>query len=74
MISGYVQNGTVDEGMELFQKMPKHDVVSWNTMIARYAQKGYNKDCWDPSLEHKLMNRDKEVVNITQQIHGQRGQ
>jgi pentatricopeptide repeat protein len=33
MVAGYGKNGKVDEAFEIFEKMPRKDVVSWSTMI-----------------------------------------
>ncbi|KAG8476212.1 hypothetical protein CXB51_033183 [Gossypium anomalum] len=38
MVSGFVQNGLVDEASETFEQMPQKNIVSWNAMIAGYVQ------------------------------------
>lgn len=33
MLSGYAKSGMTNRARKLFDKMPKRDVVSWNTMV-----------------------------------------
>jgi pentatricopeptide repeat protein len=53
MIAGYSQSGNVGEALNLFEKAPSRDVISWNTMISTYAQSG----CFDEafSLYKKML-------------------
>eukprot|EP00249_Psilotum_nudum_P015995 c25607_g3_i1 orf=2-241(+) len=37
----YAKCRCIEFACQFFQKMPKRDVVSWNTMIAGYAQHGF---------------------------------
>ncbi|GLJ14093.1 hypothetical protein SUGI_0225880 [Cryptomeria japonica] len=37
-LSGYAQNGILDEALRLFNEMPQPNVVSWTAIIAGYAQ------------------------------------
>ncbi|XP_057852299.1 pentatricopeptide repeat-containing protein At5g39350 [Cryptomeria japonica] len=41
LIDMYAKCGNIDNARELFDKMPKRNVVSWNAMIAGYAQNGF---------------------------------
>eukprot|EP01018_Ginkgo_biloba_P003210 Gb_06359 [translate_table: standard] len=47
MITGYAQDGHVDEAYSLFHKMPEPDVVAWNAMIAGYAQNEFVEEAQD---------------------------
>lgn len=40
MIAGYAQFGKMDDAHNLFRKMAKTDIISWNTMISGYCQIG----------------------------------
>ncbi|KAJ7566960.1 hypothetical protein O6H91_02G125700 [Diphasiastrum complanatum] len=40
LVDMYVKCGSLDEARQVFEKLPKRDVVSWNTMIGGYAQQG----------------------------------
>lgn len=40
----YAKCGIIEDSRHVFDKMPKLDVVAWNTMIAGYAQHGFGKD------------------------------
>eukprot|EP01018_Ginkgo_biloba_P005712 Gb_21247 [translate_table: standard] len=37
----YAQNGNVEGALQLFQNMPEQNVVSWNAIVAGYAQAGH---------------------------------
>ncbi|KAH7423008.1 hypothetical protein KP509_12G035100 [Ceratopteris richardii] len=43
LVDMYVRCGEFEKAIEVFDKLPVHDVVSWNVLIGGYAQHGYNK-------------------------------
>ncbi|XP_057841967.2 pentatricopeptide repeat-containing protein At2g22070 [Cryptomeria japonica] len=47
LIDMYAKCGSIDNARELFNKMPQRNVISWNAMIAGYAQNGFCKDALD---------------------------
>ncbi|KAH7284095.1 hypothetical protein KP509_34G039200 [Ceratopteris richardii] len=42
LLDMYAKCGVLDEAQQLFNHLPKRDVVSWSAMIAGYSQQGYN--------------------------------
>ncbi|XP_057873047.2 pentatricopeptide repeat-containing protein At1g11290, chloroplastic-like [Cryptomeria japonica] len=44
LVDMYAKCGSIYKARQLFDKMPQRNVVSWNAMIAGYAQNGYCKD------------------------------
>eukprot|EP01018_Ginkgo_biloba_P039032 Gb_40503 [translate_table: standard] len=50
MITGFAQNGHIDDALKLFYQMPlagvKPDIITWNALIAAYAHLG----CGDEAL------------------------
>jgi pentatricopeptide repeat protein len=44
LISMYAKCGCIDSSRKMFDETPGRDVVSWNAMIAGYAQHGFGND------------------------------
>eukprot|EP01018_Ginkgo_biloba_P003192 Gb_13222 [translate_table: standard] len=44
LVDMYAKCGSIDKACDVFDKMPRRDVVSWNTMIASYTRHGLFKD------------------------------
>lgn len=40
LVSLYIKYGTIQDGREVFDKMPKRNLCSWNVMIAGYSRGG----------------------------------
>lgn len=47
LISMYGKCGSLEEAHAMYNKMCPHDVVSWNCILAAYAQQGCGKDAMD---------------------------
>lgn len=41
IVDMYIKCGSLEDGQRGFDRIPKRDIVSWNTMIAGYARHGY---------------------------------
>ncbi len=52
LVDMYAKCGSMDNACKVFNKMPSHDVVSWNALLGGYAMHGQGKT----ALKHfKLM-------------------
>ncbi|XP_057816241.2 pentatricopeptide repeat-containing protein At4g02750 [Cryptomeria japonica] len=44
LVDMYAKCGSIHKACQLFDKMPQKNVISWNAMIAGYAQNGFCED------------------------------
>ncbi|KAH7428179.1 hypothetical protein KP509_10G079400 [Ceratopteris richardii] len=44
LLDMYSKCGLLSKAQEVFDKLPFHDIVSWNTLITRYCQNNMNKE------------------------------
>ncbi|KAG5249642.1 pentatricopeptide repeat-containing family protein [Salix suchowensis] len=44
LIDLYIKSGDVDDALQVFEEMPKDNVIPWSFMIARYAQSGQSEE------------------------------
>eukprot|EP01018_Ginkgo_biloba_P018360 Gb_34963 [translate_table: standard] len=44
LVDMYAKCGSIEIARQVFDKMPRRDVVSWNSMIVGYAIQGYGKE------------------------------
>lgn len=58
LISMYCKCGNVEDALYLFKNMDEKDIVSWNSMIAGYAQHGLAREAIDLFEELKAMEPD----------------
>ncbi|XP_057873031.2 pentatricopeptide repeat-containing protein At3g24000, mitochondrial-like [Cryptomeria japonica] len=61
LVDMYAKCGSLDKARDLFDKMPQKNVVSWNAMIAGYAQNGF---CKDALKTFELMKHSGTYANI----------
>eukprot|EP01018_Ginkgo_biloba_P034077 Gb_04446 [translate_table: standard] len=61
LVDMYAKCGSIESARQLFDKMPKRDVVSWSAMISGYAQNGHANEALtlfhQMQLEHVKPNR-----------------
>ncbi|KAI5081248.1 hypothetical protein GOP47_0004431 [Adiantum capillus-veneris] len=53
LVDMYGKCGLLEDAQEVFYEMPLHDVISWNALIAGYAQHGLSQEaqkCWEQML------------------------
>eukprot|EP00250_Pteridium_aquilinum_P021297 c25084_g10_i1 orf=2-229(+) len=44
LVDMYAKNGLLAKAQEVFDRLPVRDLVSWNALIAGYAQQGQGHD------------------------------
>jgi pentatricopeptide repeat protein len=55
LVDMYARCGSIENAREVFDTWPKEDVVSWNAMIAAYAQHGRGKEAIQVFEEMQLL-------------------
>ncbi|KAH9287809.1 hypothetical protein KI387_031926, partial [Taxus chinensis] len=55
LVAMYAKCGTIEDALRFFDCMPERDVVSWNAMIAGYAQNGHA--CEALTLYQQMQNQ-----------------
>eukprot|EP01018_Ginkgo_biloba_P027696 Gb_25126 [translate_table: standard] len=66
LVDMYIKCGSIENACKTFHKMPKRNVVSWNTMIAGYAQNGR----FDDALKLFQEMPEQDVVSWNALITG----
>ncbi|KAL5743091.1 hypothetical protein ACOSP7_029823 [Xanthoceras sorbifolium] len=62
LISMYCKSGSVDDAFYIFNTMPSKDIVSWNSMIAGYAQHGLALQAMDLFEEMKKQRGKPDAI------------
>eukprot|EP01018_Ginkgo_biloba_P025844 Gb_04234 [translate_table: standard] len=63
LVDVYCKSGSADDAREMFDKMPERNVVSWNAMMAGYAQNGLGKAAIQ--LFEQMLRVDIKPTHIT---------
>jgi pentatricopeptide repeat protein len=60
LVTMYAKGGSIDDARKVFERMHKHDRVSWNAIIAGYSQTGNNEVALKlfQSMRHAGMDLD----------------
>ncbi|CAM6050493.1 unnamed protein product [Sphagnum compactum] len=63
LIDMYAKCGSVEDALRVFNKMSRHDLISWNTMLGGYAMHGHGKE----AVEHfeQMWDRSVEIDKVT---------
>eukprot|EP01018_Ginkgo_biloba_P003630 Gb_16328 [translate_table: standard] len=64
LIAMYAKCRSIKVARELFDKMSKRDVISWNAMIAGYAQNGHAAEALTLFNQMKLTNVKPNLVTV----------
>eukprot|EP01018_Ginkgo_biloba_P031205 Gb_32921 [translate_table: standard] len=64
LVDMYAKCGSVEIARQLFDKMSEKDVVSWNAMIAGYAQNGHAKEALELFNQMRLANAVPNPVTM----------
>eukprot|EP00249_Psilotum_nudum_P007745 c2078_g1_i1 orf=2-202(-) len=59
----YAKCGSLELACQIFEKMPKQDLVSWTVMITGYAQHGHAKEALQ--LVDRMQQQGMKLDHIT---------
>ncbi|KAJ7541880.1 hypothetical protein O6H91_10G080800 [Diphasiastrum complanatum] len=62
LVDMYAKCGCIEDAREVFNNMQKRDLVSWNAMIAGYAQHGLGKDALNLYEQMKQEGAQPDIV------------
>ncbi|KAK0598307.1 hypothetical protein LWI29_033567 [Acer saccharum] len=68
LVSMYGKCGCLVEARRVLDEMPSRDVVSWNSMVAGYAQSGRFDDALEVSLLPAVTNTSSENVSYVKEM------
>lgn len=66
LVAMYAKCGSLTVACQLFDEMPKTDLVSWNAMIGGYAQNGYAEEAL--TLFHMMQSADVLPSSVTMEF------
>ncbi|KAJ7564743.1 hypothetical protein O6H91_02G031500 [Diphasiastrum complanatum] len=65
LVDMYAKCGSIEDAHRMFNNMHERDVVSWNAMIAGYAQHGLGKEALDVCGQMKQEGVQPDIVTYT---------
>lgn len=68
LIDMYAKCGGVDSAWQLFARMSQRNVVSWNAMIAGYAQNGHANEALALFNEMQLQNLKPDLITMVNSL------
>ncbi|KAF8411888.1 hypothetical protein HHK36_004446 [Tetracentron sinense] len=54
LLNMYCKCGEMDMARRLFDRMPKQDIISWNSLVSGYSQMGFNAQAMDVFSEARM--------------------
>eukprot|EP01018_Ginkgo_biloba_P039040 Gb_26816 [translate_table: standard] len=70
LVDMYAKCGAIKEARHVFDKLSERDVVSWNAMIATYAQNGYHAEALEVFRQMQLEGIKPNVISWNAMIGG----
>jgi pentatricopeptide repeat protein len=70
LIDMYSKCGNIEDACLVFNKLSGKDDVSWNAIIAGYAQKGLGEEAWNLFCQMQLAGIKPTVISWTSMIAG----
>jgi pentatricopeptide repeat protein len=64
LVAMYVKCESIEHALQLFDKIPKRDAVSWNVIIAAYAQNGYENKALGLFYQMKVAGVQCDLVTM----------
>ncbi|XP_057832149.2 pentatricopeptide repeat-containing protein At3g24000, mitochondrial-like [Cryptomeria japonica] len=65
LVDMYAKCGSIDRAHQLFDRMPQRDAISWNSMIAGYAQNGFCKDALETFELMKQSGTYPDIISFS---------
>jgi pentatricopeptide repeat protein len=70
LVDMYGKCGHLENARRVFDKMPERDVVSWNAMVASYAQRGYHEEALELFHQMQVEGIQPNVISWNALIGG----
>eukprot|EP01018_Ginkgo_biloba_P019534 Gb_23934 [translate_table: standard] len=64
LVAMYAKCGSIETARQVFDKMLVRDLISWNAMIAGYAQNGHAKEAWTLLKEMQRQGIKPDLITV----------